>query len=85
MAYLTRCLVGDDLLIMTDTAGEHLQILDDLLWRLRQVGLRILPTKAHFLQASVKFLGYIFDKDGVRADPKKMEALIKLPSPTNVK
>ena len=38
----------DDLLIMVE---EHLQILDDLLWRLRQIGLRISPTKAHFLQS----------------------------------
>ena len=75
----------DDLLIMTDTVEEHLQILDALLWRLRQVGLRISPTKAHFLESLVKYLGYIFDKDGVRADPKKMQASIKLPPPTNVK
>ncbi len=33
----------------------------------------------------MKYLGYIFDKDGVRADPKKMKALIKLPPPMNVK
>ena len=75
----------DDLLIMTETVEEHMGILNKLLWRLRQVGLRISPTKAHFLQSSVKYLGYIFDKDGVRADPKKMEALVKLPAPTNVK
>ena len=75
----------DDLFILTDMVEEHLQILEDLLWRLRQVGLRISPTKAHSLQSLVKYLGYIIDKYGVRADPKKMEALVKLPPPMNVK
>ena len=75
----------DDLLIMTDTVEEHLEVLDQLFWRLRQVGLRISPTKVNFLQSSVKYLGYIFNKDGVKADPEKMEALIKLPAPKDVK
>ncbi len=75
----------DDILIMTETMEEHLEILDELLWRLRQVGLRISPNKVNFMQSSVKYLGFIFDKEGVRADPRKMEALVKLPVPKNVK
>ncbi len=75
----------DDILIMTETVEEHLDVLNKLLWRLRQVGLRISPTKVTLLQSSVKYLGYIFDKNGVRADPAKLQALVKLPSPKNVK
>ena len=75
----------DDLLIMTDTVEEHLEVLEQLFWRLRQAGLRISPTKVNFLQKSVKFLGYIFDENGVRADPEKMQALVKLPPPKDVK
>ncbi len=49
------------------------------------MGLRISPNKVNFIQSSVKYLGFIFDKEGVRADPRKMEALVKLPPPKNVK
>ncbi len=60
-------------------------MLDKLLQRLRQVGLRISPTKVCLPQSKEKYLGYIFDKDGVRADPTRMEALVKMPRPKDVK
>ena len=75
----------DDILIMTKTYEEHLKVINQLFWRLRQAGLRISPKKVNFMQSSIKYLGYVFDKDGVRADPAKMEALVKLPAPKNIK
>ncbi len=42
----------DDLLIMTDTVEEHLEVLDQLFWRLKQVDLRISPTKVCFGDSS---------------------------------
>ncbi len=60
-------------------------MLDKLLWRFTQVGLRISHTKVSLLQSKAKYLGYIFDRDGVRAHPEKMEVLVKLPPPKDVK
>ncbi len=70
---------------MADMDEEHLEVLDKLVRRLRQVGLRISPTEVSLLQSKVKYLGYIFNKDEVRADPVKMVALVKMPPPKDVK
>ena len=75
----------DDILVMTPTYELHLKVLNELFWRLRQVGFRISPTKADFMQSSVKYLGYVFDKNGVRANPDKLQAVVKLPPPKTVK
>uniref|UniRef100_A0A915CPA7 Uncharacterized protein n=1 Tax=Ditylenchus dipsaci TaxID=166011 RepID=A0A915CPA7_9BILA len=40
--------------------------------------------KCSFFQDSIKYLGQNIDKNGRRPDPKKIEAVVKMPPPTNV-
>ena len=42
------------------------------------------PDKCRIQQTSVKFLGHVITADGVAPDPAKLEAIAKLPVPTNV-
>ena len=42
------------------------------------------PHKCRIQQTSVKFLGHVITADGVAPDPAKLEAIAKLPVPTNV-
>ena len=37
-----------------------------------------------FHQQEIDFLGFVFNKDGVKADPRKSEAIIEMPDPTDV-
>jgi hypothetical protein len=40
--------------------------------------------KCSFFQPSIKYLGFIVDKDGCRPDPQKITAVAKMPAPTNI-
>ena len=75
----------DKIIIATPTMELHLTMLNKLLWRLRQVGLRISPLKVKLMKTSLEYLGFLFDKYGVRAIPEKLQPMVKLPEPRNAK
>lgn len=52
--------------------------------RLLDSGLRLKKSKCVFLVQEVSYLGYIISKDGVKADPAKIEAIKNIPRPQNV-
>ena len=43
--------------------------------RFRECGLKLKPSKCHFLQERIKYLGLIVCSAGVEADPDKLEAV----------
>ena len=53
--------------------------------RLSAVNLKLQPDKCEFLRPGVAYLGHIIEKEGVRPDPKKIEAVKKFPIPKNPK
>ena len=68
----------DDILVFGRTVEEHDRNLDNN-------GLKVLPAKCSLLKEEVEFLGHIIDKNGIRTDPKKTEAMEKYPTPKNRK
>ncbi len=68
----------DDLLVFAPSQQEALERLEIMFSRLRQYNLKLSPKKCHLLRTSVKFLGHIIDRDGVSADPPKVEIISKL-------
>ena len=52
---------------------------------LNKVNLKLSFEKSKFFQSEVKFLGYLVSKDGIKPDPKKVEAVKNFPIPTNLK
>ena len=75
----------DDILIFGKTVEEHDKNLDSVLTALGNNGLKVLPEKCCLLKEEVTFLGHIIDKNGIRTDPKKIEAMEKYPKPANRK
>ena len=73
----------DDLLIFSKEPGieAHIKALGRVIDRLSKYGLRAKATKANIAMTSVKFLGWIVDKEGRRANPDKVKAIedIKVP------
>ena len=68
----SSCLVYiDDIIIIGRSFDEHLHHLQQVLDRLKSAGLKIQPSKCHFLQQKVKFLGHIVSSEGVSPDPSK--------------
>ena len=75
----------DDILVTGKTEEEHLHNLNLVLERLHEYGLRLKRTKCFFMQPSVRYLGYLIDKDGLHTTPEKVKAILQKPVPRNVK
>ena len=75
----------DDILITGTDEQEHLQTLELVLSKLADFGLKCNPAKCFFFQDEVSYLGYVIDKNGKRPDSARIEAILKMPEPRNVK
>ena len=75
----------DDLLVFSPDFNSHLQRLQAIFNRLREVGIKLNPEKCSFAKSSVSFLGHILSENGVSTDPKKIEAVKNFPVPSTVK
>ena len=74
----------DNILVTGRNDEEHLVALEAVLRRLNEYGLRLKREECSFMQASVEYLGYIVDKDGLHATPAKVEAIVCAPRPRDV-
>ena len=63
----------------------HLTRLDSMLDRLRRANLKIKVSKTHLLKQEVEFLGHIVNKDGIHADPAKVQAIRDAKTPTCIR
>jgi hypothetical protein len=76
----------NDLLIITrETLDEHLQKMETVLARLRDAGLEVNVAKSLFCAHEIEYLGYILTRGGIKPQPKKVEAILALNPPNNVK
>jgi hypothetical protein len=74
----------DDLNVHSESWGEHLQYLDVVLYKLREVNLKLNPNKCCFATKSITFLGHVVSKEGTRPNPGKIEAVLHFPTPKTV-
>ena len=82
---LSVCLVYlDDILVPARSFDGHIQNLRTVFSRLREANLKLSPKKCTLFRRQLKFLGHIVSESGVSTDPKKLEAVINWPTPTNV-
>ena len=74
----------DDIIIFAPSFQEHQQRLREVFDRLREAGLKLKPSKCHFAQESVAFLGHIVSVNGIQTDPAKTERISSWPTPRSV-
>jgi hypothetical protein len=74
----------DDLNVHSEKWQDHLQHLGAVLSRLREVNLKLNPSKCCFAAGSIVFLGHVVSKEGTRLDPGKIDAVWQFPVPTIV-
>ena len=80
----TTCLVYlDDLIVLGRTLEEHLKNLEQVLECLEEVDLKLKPTKCQFARKEVDFLGHVVSAEGLKPDPKKIEAVKNWETPQN--
>ncbi len=76
----------DDLLCITKRHLEdHLENLRKVLIRLQDAGLKINADKSKFCALETEYLGYILTWDGIKPQKNKVQAILALKLPTNVK
>ena len=68
----------DDILVFGKENKEHDKRLNWVLQHLQQKSVTLNWEKCEFRKRSIKFLGHIIDKEGLRADPDKTAAIVKM-------
>ncbi len=75
----------DDLFIITRRAlDKHLQKMETVLTRLRDAGLKVNAAKSLFCAHEIEYLGYILTREGIKPQPKKVQAILALNPPNNI-
>ena len=75
----------DDLTVFSKSNQQHLDHLRQVFLRCRKYGISLNPKKSLFGLEEGKLLGHIISKDGIRIDPARIEAILQIPHPRNVK
>ena len=68
-----------------ETAEDHLKKMEVVLKRLNDVGFQTNLCKSFFMQTEVDYLGFLLTSEGIRPQPKKIEAMTRVKPPTNSK
>jgi len=69
----------DDIIIFGQTPEEFLDWMRTILDRLRQVGLKVKPSKCVLFKTEIEYLGHLVSATSVHSMPEKVEALQDFP------
>ncbi|EPB70134.1 hypothetical protein ANCCEY_10780 [Ancylostoma ceylanicum] len=73
----------DDIIVTGRTVDEHNARLNAVFQRIHDYGFHVRLEKCAFLQTEIN-LGFVINAEGRRPDPKKIEAIHKMPHPKDV-
>ena len=92
MNYILRKYLGNfalvylnDIIIYSKTWKGHLNHLRLVFEVLKGAGLMVKVKKCEFAKKELKFLGHIISREGIRMDPEKIEKMVNIGSPKNLK
>ena len=80
-----RAYIDDLLCITKGTLEDHLAKLELVLSRLQDANLKVNARKSNFCAIETEYLGYILSRDGIKPQPKKVQSILALTPPKNVK
>jgi hypothetical protein len=80
-----RTYIDDILCISKSTFDDHLEKLEKVLIKLRDAGLKCNAPKSLFCATEIEYLGYILTRNGIRPQLNKVNAILALSPPKNVK
>jgi hypothetical protein len=76
----------DDLLVITkESLEDHLEKLSEVFTRLQDAGLKLNADKSNFCAIETEYLGYVLTRDGIKPQNNKVQAILALTPPKNVK
>ena len=82
---MVKCYIDDILVLSKGTFQDHIDKLSQCFERIRKAGLKLNGEKCHFGLKEIPYLGYIITQDGIKPDPKKIEAVMNITQPETVK
>jgi hypothetical protein len=74
-----------DLTIFFNSDAEHLVHLKHTFEKCEKFSLSLDPKKSHFAMREGKLLGHIVSREGIKIDPKRVEAIDTINIPRNIK
>ena len=75
----------DDILFKSKEEEDHLDDLKETFNTLRQYSMKLNPSKCAFGVSSGKFLGFMVSQRGIKANPKKVRAILEMSSMKTIK
>ena len=75
----------DDMLVKSLDKKKHLEDLQETFDILRQYNMKLNPSKCAFGALLRKFLGFIVSQRGIEVNPNKIQAILNMEPPNNVK
>ena len=75
----------NDMLVKSRDKKIHLDDLQETFDMLRQYNMKLNPSKCAFGVSSGKFLGFLVSHRGIKANPDKIQAILDMKPPQNVK
>ena len=75
----------DDILITAKNNEAHLKNIEKVLEILNEVSATVNKSKCLFFATEIEYIGFLIDKNGILVNPRKIDPIIKMPQPNNVK
>lgn len=75
----------DDITVFSKKEEDHLKHLEKFLLKCRRFGISLNPTKILFALTSDKLPGHIISEEGIKIDPNRVNAILKLDLPRSRK
>ena len=75
----------NDMLVKSLDEEKHLNVLQETFDTLRQYNMKLNPSKCAFGVSSGKFLGFMVSHRGIEANPDKIQAILDMKPPQNIK
>ena len=80
-----RAYLDDLLIISKGSLEDHFSHIEQVLTRLSEAGLKVNVSKSSFCQTELEYLGYWITRQGIQPITKKIEAILKIATPTKRK
>ena len=74
----------DDILVYSKTEDGHYELLERVLQRLKDAGLKAKVSKCHFFKEELNYLGHVVSKYGIKPDSSKVEVIRNWPVPRSI-
>ena len=75
----------DDMLVKSTMAELHIAHLVEAFLILKEYNMKLNPAKCTFGVSAEKFMGFIVNNRGIKANTDKIKAVLDMPSPSSIK